>query len=98
LVFLRSRPTIAVPLGRIHPPLVLLNLYSMLSSTSKSKTESSDRVRVDEAILSTPAGEIAFAVPPSSLILNPGLLSTKCSPGNKRIVVLSNRSLSLPLT
>ena len=44
----------------------------------------------------SPPGLIAFACPDSDLIPKPGLLSTICSPGNKSIVVLSTKSLSLP--
>ena len=43
-----------------------------------------------------PLGLIAFAIPDSFLIPNPGLLSIKWSPGNISIVVLSTKSLSFP--
>ena len=44
-----------------------------------------------------PLGDTAVAVPLSSLIANPGLLSTTCSPGYRRTVVFSISSLSVPL-
>ena len=95
-VFLKSNPTIDVPLGIITPPLTLLNLYSILSSCVKSKLVSKVKDKVLIAPLESPPGLTAFACPASDLIPNPGLLSTICSPGNRSIVVLSTKSLSLP--
>ena len=46
LVFLKSNPTIDVPLGTTIPPLTLLNLYKILSSCVKSKLEFKVRVKV----------------------------------------------------
>ena len=36
-VFLRSRPTIDVPLGIMTPPFILLSLYNALFSVERSK-------------------------------------------------------------
>ena len=80
-VFLKSNPTIDVPLGTTTPPLTLLNLYRILSSWVKSKLESKVRENVLLAPDDAPAGVIALATPPSLLIPNPGLVSTMCSPG-----------------
>ena len=46
LVFLKSNPTIDVPLGTTTPPFTLLNLYKILSSCVKSKLEFNVSVRV----------------------------------------------------
>ena len=54
-------------------------------------------VRVFCAPVSVPPGLTAFATPLSFFIPNPGLLSTRCSPGKSNIVVFSTISLSLPL-
>ena len=96
-VFLKSKPTMEVPLGTTTPPFTLLNLYRILSSCVKSKFESNVSSKVLDAPVAAPAGLTAFATPPSFLIPKPGLLSTICSPGYKSIVVLSTRSLSSPL-
>ena len=48
------------------------------------------------APVADPLGLIAFAIPDSFLIPNPGLLSIIWSPGNINIVVLSTKSLSFP--
>ena len=96
-VFLKSRPTSEVPRGIIIPPLILLNLWRILSSCVKSKLESSVNDNSLPAKDSAPLGETAVAVPLTSLIAYPGLLSIKCSPGYKRIVVFSTISLSSPL-
>ena len=69
---------------------------SILSLCVKSKLEFNVSVNVLSAPLSVPEGLIAFATPFSSLIPNPGLLSTRCSPGNNNIVVFSTISLSFP--
>ena len=79
-VFLRSRPTSDVPRGTMTPPLILLNLYKILSSCVKSNTEVkfNDKVSVASDCAPfdpDPSGAIAFAEPPTSLIPNPGLLS-----------------------
>ena len=96
LVFLKSNPTIDVPLGTTTPPFTLLNLYRILSSCVKSKLEFNVSVKVFCAPDAEPLGLIAFAMPDSFLIPNPGLLSIKWSPGNINIVVLSTKSLSFP--
>ena len=96
LVFLRSKPTIEVPLGTTTPPFTLLNLYKILSSFVKSKLESNVNDKVLDAPDGSPAGLTAFATPESFLIAKPGLLSTMCSPGKSNIVVLSTKSLSSP--
>ena len=54
--------------------------------------------KVSDAVVSAPAGENTFAVPPTFLSANPGLLSIVWIPGNNRIVVFSVISLLLPLT
>ena len=77
-VFLKSNPTIDVPLGTITPPFTLLNLYKILSSCVKSKLESNVSDKVLIAPVESPPGLIAFACPDSDLIPKPGLLSTIC--------------------
>jgi hypothetical protein len=59
--------------------------------------ESVVNVRVVCAFDVAPEGETAVAVPLTSLIAKPGLLSITCSPGYRRMVVFSIISLSLPL-
>ena len=84
LVFLKSKPTIEVPLGITTPPLILLNLYKILSSCSISKLEVKLNEKVSCAFVSPPDGETALAAvgfPASGLIANPGRLSIVCSPG-----------------
>ena len=54
--------------------------------------------KVAPASVSAPDGDTTFATPPEFLSLNPGLLSTSCSPGIKRIVVLSIKSFDDPFT
>ena len=68
-----------------------------MSCCVKSNTESDVRPSVVDANVSAPEGETALAVPLSSLIAKPGLLSTTYSPGKRRIVVFSTISLLLPL-
>ena len=69
----------------------------MLFSWVISKTESVDSSNSTDATVSEPDGDTAFAVPLSSLIAKPGLLSITCSPGNRRMVVFSVISLSFPV-
>ena len=69
-----------------------------MSSWSKSKFEVKFSVRVVVAFVSAPEGDTAVAVPLTSLIPKPGLLSISCSPGYINIVVLSIKSLFSPLT
>ena len=95
-VFLKSSPTIEVPLGTITPPSVLLNLYKSLSSWVKSKLVLTSKLKsASENVVSS--GFSTTATPPLFLILKPGLLSISCSPGMRRMVVFSVASLSLPL-
>ena len=68
LVFLKSRPTIEVPRGIIIPPLILLNLYRILSSCVRSKLELSVRVNSDPAKVSAPPGATAVATFATSLM------------------------------
>ena len=63
------------------PPLILLNLYKILSSCVRSKTDVRFNDKVSVASYSTPfepdpSGATAFATPPTVLIPKPGLLST----------------------
>ena len=64
-----------MPLGTTTPPFTLLNLYRILSSCVKSKLEFNVSVNVFCAPDAEPLGLIAFAIPASFLIPNPGLLS-----------------------
>ena len=97
-VFLKSSPTIEVPRGTITPPLILLNLYKILSSCVISKLDVKSSDRVVCAAVSAPEGDTAVAVPLTSLTAKPGLLSNSCSPGYTNIVVLSIKSLFSPFT
>ena len=72
-VFLRSSPTMDVPRGTTTPPLILLNLYRILSSCVRSKLEVKFNDNVSIASVCAPfdpdpSGATAFATPPTSLI------------------------------
>ena len=70
-----------------------------MSSCVKSKLESSANENTDDAFGSDPEepeGGYAFAVPESLRIPHPGRLSTIYSPGYKRTLVFSTRSLFDP--
>ena len=67
-VFLKSRPTIDVPRGTTTPPLILLNLWRILSACVKSNTELEVRANSVVALVSAPACDTAFAVTPDALI------------------------------
>ena len=73
-----------------------MNLYKTLSSCVISKLEPKFKSNTAAASLSPPDGETTFAAPPTFFILNPGLLSMVCSPGMRRIVVFSIKSLDEP--
>ena len=67
-VFLKSKPTSDVPLGITTPPLILLNLWRILSACVKSNTELEVRANSVVALVSAPACDTAFAVAPDALI------------------------------
>ena len=95
-VFLKSSPTSDVPLGIITPPLILLNLWRILSACVRSNTELEVRENSVVAFVSAPLCDTAFAEVPDALIAYPGLLSTICSPGYSNTV--SYTHLTLPTT
>ena len=76
------------------PPCTLFSLYKALSELFKSYVVV--KSHAGKSLDVVPSLNLNFAFTPSGTGIQPGLLSTICSPGYNNIVVLPNLSLSKP--
>ena len=76
------------------PPCTLFSLYKALSALFKSYVVV--KSHAGKSLDSVPSLNLNFAFAPSGMGIQPGLLSTICSPGYNSIVAVSYTHLTLP--